>query len=653
MPPPAASLDAANRASHVSGVCGILRFDGKAVGKQDLERQMSVMAHRGPDRRAAWRDGVVGLAHLQMCVTREDRFDAQPLSNADLTLVADARLDNRDELAAALAIDPAALRDMPDSQVILRAYQAWGDACVDHLVGDFAFAVWDARAEKLVLARDHMGQRHIAFHHGEGFFAFASEIKGLWALPDVPRSIVEDRFGRAATMNTSQTIAASPYEGIAALAGGTVMTITAAGATSTRCYWTPHADPAHVGQDEAHYREAYRRVLGEAVACRLRRAAYPAGLFYGGGFDTTAIAALAGPIVNAQDRKFICVCSVMPEGYDGPIHHARPWAEICARHMPHVAMRYVTREGRDIFSAMEASFQAADNATSMGGYVTDEILQTLRREGARVVMDGFGGDYTLNIRGFPWLYDLLIKGQLGTFVAEFRAYQQHTGASAWRVFRGEVLEYLIPEAVRRARMRRRHGLARSGPTVPLQPRFAAGTRNALRMATPRAKTESAMRARMRATLMRLQRGRTLAGSLQAAAHGLEFTQPFHDKRVVELALAIPARFWTRGGRERYLARQALKDLYPPEFQTRGRGNDDLVPDFLAMVKSVEPQILAHIARMETGGRMAHIFDFPRMRQMLTRRSAADHRSGSEYDTHQAVQTFMQARFIEWFGGSNQ
>ncbi len=635
----------------MSGVCGILRFDGAAVSERDLQRQIGAMAHLAPDGRATWRGGGVGLAHLRMRVTREDRVDAQPLSNHDLSLVADARLDNREDLATALGIDPALLHDMPDSQLILLAYQAWGEACVDHLVGDFAFAVWDAPAAKLVLARDHMGQRHIAFHHGDGFFAFASEIKGLWALPDVPRAIVEDRFGRAATMNTDQSVAASPYEGIAALAGGTVMTITAAGVASTRCYWTPHADPAHIGQDEAYYRQAYRRVLGEAVACRLRRAEYPAGLFYGGGFDTTAIAALAGPA--ARDRKFICVCSVMPEGYDGPIRHARSWAEICARHMPHVAMRYVTGEGRNIFTAMEASFWAADNATSMGGYVTDEILQTMRHEGARVAMDGFGGDYTLNIRGFPWLYDLLRKGRLRAFISEFRACRRNTGGSVWRVFRDEVLDPLIPDAVRRARQRRRLGLARSGPTVPLQPAFATGTRNARRMATPRARTENAMRARMQATLMRLQRGRTLAGSLQAAAHGLEFTQPFHDKRVIELALAIPARFWTRGGRERYLARQALKDLYPVEFQTRGKGNHDLVPDFLAMVKSVEPEILAHIDRMEAAGKLDHIFDFPRMRRMLSRRSVADHRSGSEYDTHQAVQTFMQARFIEWFRGGNQ
>ncbi len=196
------------------------------------------MAHRSPDRRGIWRDGAVGLGHMQMRVTREDALDGQPLKDRDLTLVADARLDNREDLAGALAIDLSALPTMPDSQLILRAYRTWGENCAERLIGDFAFAIWDSQAGKLFLARDHMGQRHVAFHHGKGFFAFATEIKGLWALPDVPRAIVEDRFGRAASLNTSQLFAASPYQEIAAMAGGTVMTITAAGCHSA-CNFDP------------------------------------------------------------------------------------------------------------------------------------------------------------------------------------------------------------------------------------------------------------------------------------------------------------------------------------------------------------------------------------------------------------------------------
>jgi asparagine synthase (glutamine-hydrolysing) len=183
----------------LSGIHGIVRFDGGAVSQRDLERQSNALAHRGPDRRNFWHDGAVGMGHLLMRITAEDSFDAQPVHDRDagLTLVADARLDNREELAGALAIDAAQLRELPDSALLLKAYRRWGTDCVEHLIGDFVFAVWDAPERKLVLGRDHMGQRHVFFHRGQDFFAFASEPKGLWALPDVPQETVRHRHGTA------------------------------------------------------------------------------------------------------------------------------------------------------------------------------------------------------------------------------------------------------------------------------------------------------------------------------------------------------------------------------------------------------------------------------------------------------------------------
>ena len=99
-------------------------------------------------------------------------------------------------------------------------------------------------------------------------------------------------------------------------------------------------------------------------------------------------------------------------------------------------------------------------------------------------------------------------------------------------------------------------------------------------------------------LRRLQNLPAIGGSIPAAWHGLELTQPFHDKRVVEFGLAIPEDLHLKDGKERWLARTALADLYPPEFQTRMPGNDGPGPDFLMMAKRVEPLVLAEIDRME-------------------------------------------------------
>jgi asparagine synthase (glutamine-hydrolysing) len=138
----------------MSGICGLFRFDGGEVSSRDLERMTRALATRGPDGSKFVADGPVGLSHCLMRVNREDLFEVQPLYDreAAVTLVADLRLDNREELAAAFGIGTPELSEVPDSALVLRAYKTWGENCAEHLLGDFAFAIWDGDAKKLCSA---------------------------------------------------------------------------------------------------------------------------------------------------------------------------------------------------------------------------------------------------------------------------------------------------------------------------------------------------------------------------------------------------------------------------------------------------------------------------------------------------------------------
>ena len=635
----------------MSGICGIFRFDGKTVSKRDLDRQTVRLAHLGPDRvRAQWEDPI-GLGHLMMRVTREDTFDLQPLRGDGISLVADVRLDNREDLAASMSISVEALSDMPDSALILLAYKKWGADCAEHLVGDFVFAAWDARKKSLVLCRDHMGQRHVFYHKGKDFFAFATEVKGLWAIPQVPRTLIEESLAKRFLFDEPNDAGETIYEGIRAVPGGTVLTIGADGAITSCRYWEPHADPVHENRDEAYYIETYRKVLAEAVACRLRRATAPAGLFMGGGFDSSAICALAGPIVKQQGRKFIAVSSVMPEDYRGTMRDARRWVEMCRRDMPHLEVRYVTREGLDILTGMERSFLATDTWHSPNRYINDAMYAEIAAAGARIAMDGFGGDYTLNPRGQNVLARMLRTGHLRRFASEFGAVRRHLRRSVTQTFVRNVLFHFVPTSWLRIWVHYRNGLRLLGPTMPLSRQIIqGGDRKARSQITYR--SSQSLRIGMERSLRWQQNSEALAGSIPAAAHGLEFTQPFHDKRVVELGLAIPEELYLKNGKTRYLARQALKDLYPQEYQDRPPGNDDSSPDNLVMVKRIEPRMLAEIDRMAEKPYLSRYFDFPRMRKMLTRRKIDQHASGHEFDINQAMVAFLAARYIEWFRGEN-
>ena len=549
----------------MSGICGILHLNGEPVPRRDLDRQLTRLAHLGRDRSRAWCGGPIGLGHLMTHINSEELFDTQPLHDAEMTLVADLRLDNREELAASLAIDEADLALMPDSALLFAACKKWGPDCVDRLVGDFAFALWNGRDQALTLARDHMGQRHVFYHQGDGFLAFATEIKGLWALPQVPRTLLEDKVVRSVQPNALLAAGATIFEGIQVVPGGTVLTVRADGTSISRRYWEPHADPAHEGRDEAYYIETYRKVLGESVACRLRRTIAPAGLLMGGGFDSAAICALAGPVVNAQGRKLVAVSSVMPEDYRGSIRHARRWVEICRRHMPHLDVRYVTRDGLDIFTVMEQSFLAADNRHSPNRYVSQALIAEIAAAGARTVMDGFGGDYTLHPKGKYALAELLRTGQFRRFIAEFGATRRHLRQSVKQTLVRDVILRLAPVSWTRALNYYRKGLPLFGPTVPvLREALQGKSKDTLPLRRQRA--YDSRRIGLEHTLRWQQDTGARSASIACAALGLERTQPYHDKRVVEFGLAVPEALYFKNGRARYLARAALKDLYPPEFQ---------------------------------------------------------------------------------------
>ena len=644
----------------MSGIFGLLRFNGAAVSERELERTAAAMAYRGPDGSDFLAAGPAGLGHSLMRVTREDAFEAQPLVDRErgLILVADCRLDNREQLAAALGLGVSGIREMPDSALILAAYKTWGEACPEHLLGDFAFAVWDGPANKLVLARDHMGQRGLLYYRDAHILIFASDRQALLKHPAVPQAPLSDAdIGRMLIHDLTVRDPDAGADGIHGLQAGSVLAVATDGTVSKRRYWEPRADPAHEGKDEAYYIAAYRRVLGEAVACRLARLTAPPGLIFSGGYDSAGIAALAGA-TPLPGGKLMAATSVMPAEYRGTIRHARHWVDLCKRDMAWLDVRYVTREGLNVLTGLEQHF--IERGVPAGNYrfVQDALLSTLKKAGARLIMDGHGGDYTLNPRGQAALAMHLKKRQWRRFFTELPAHYRLGGRSWWLLFKSEIAGILAPTPVLMLWRRAKLGFKPVWRDQPINEAFARELMEkgeidpaGLRLAA-RARTQ--MREQMRKTLERVASSAGPGIGMEAALHGLDLTRPFHDKRVVELALAIPEELYVKNGRNRYLACMALKDLYPPEFQTRWRMNDDEIPDFQRMAKSIEPQVLADIARMEKSETLSRYIDFAKIRRLLAARPTADdHNSGWEQETLLGLGGYLTARYIEWIRRDNR
>src|SRR5436190_9392570 len=171
----------------MSGILAVLRTDGEPVDPALVRRMTESLTLRGPDALATWCDGRIGLGHTLLKTTFESETERQPCSLDGKTwIVADGRVDARDELAHALSSDSVEVsKSSPDVELILRAYTRWGTHCVERLLGDFAFAVWDGPKRRLFCARDHMGVKPFYYACVGGSLIVASTLEAIRRHPQV------------------------------------------------------------------------------------------------------------------------------------------------------------------------------------------------------------------------------------------------------------------------------------------------------------------------------------------------------------------------------------------------------------------------------------------------------------------------------------
>ena len=635
----------------MSAICGILRLDGADVMPRSVERMVQAMKRRGSDAIETIDLGRLAVGHCLLRVNREDLHEAQPIVERDAVLVADLRLDNREALAATLGIADALLATMPDSEMLLAAWRRWGDDCARHLLGDFAFAIWDRAKGTLLLGRDHMGQRTLIYHQGEGFFAFASDLAGLFAADGVPRVPDEDELARRLLMSTERVEGAAPYVGIRVLPGGSALRLDPGGSATIVRYWEPHAGEAHVGRDDAYYVATCRATLEEAVACRIRRLIDPPALLFSGGFDSGIIAALAGPVLAARGQKLFCLSSVLGEG--DPRRSARAAVE-AFRGRPGLDIRYYVRGEETAWDDLETSF-AATFLAQPPSIVRRQLGAMAKAAGARLALDGHGGDYTVNPYDAAMLGAILRRGEVVRFAREFRARMRFTGWSPLRVFGRDVLSALIPEAVRRPWRMAVNGFVPAWRRRGVQPIFA---RKAFaRGAVTRERLRDGFHPGPRWQARWLEMCRRASMGLVGSDYGpmtdaLDLSRPFHDPRVVELGCALPARLTFRDGRERWLARQAFSDVLPQRLLDRMPGNDREQPDLLTMNAEASPAMLAALEAVSDDSAYAGYLDVPALVRMV-RATTSEEVLSQRIRLTFAMRALTTARFLAWLDRSNR
>lgn len=558
----------------MSGICGIVNFDGAPVEPEDLQNMAEAAAHRGPDGIRFWRQGSAGIANLALNITPESFSERQPLvgRKGDLVLTADARVDNREELIRILTSKRhLRVKDPTDADVILAAYECWEESCPAHIIGDFAFVVWDARRRRLFAAREPQGSRALYYKVESRRVLFATEVKQILAVPDVPARIFEPAVG-AFLAGEAGMQEWTYYQGIAALPPACALTVDGMGSRIWR-FWDIDPDYRIEYDNEHQYAEHFMEVFEEAVRCRLR-SAKPVGIFLSGGMDSGSVAATAGWLLQRNGAT------------EHPGIRAYSWAfeELTQCDERHISDGIVHHYG------LPATYVPADTAWPLKDYpahgpdrddpylpffrgLADRTLAEARAEGMGWMFTGGLGDLMVGSDIFDYL-DQLREGHWRGLWSDLQVHGRLWGVRRRRLVRmymwNQLEASIWPQggAARLMRHAWRRAMRRPQPYPAwIRPEFARriDLADIAYDSVPRSTIEGfGRRKRYEAAFSSVSTQDIVGWERSNSRFGLGDADPYSDRRVVSFVLAVPPRMLNRAGELKLLARRSMSGIMPEE-----------------------------------------------------------------------------------------
>lgn len=577
----------------MSAICGLYRRDGCPVGAEPVTGMLDRLLHRGPDGHSVWSKDAVGMGHSLLRVTPESFHERLPHATAGggFAITADARIDNRGELISALGLK-GPHKELTDSSLVLAAYQKWDEDCAIHLIGDFAFAIWDERRRRIFCATDSVGVKGIYYYLSDRIFAFASEIKALLALPEVPCRLSEMRVAEY-LVTLFEDRAGTFYDGILHLPGGSTLTVDRQNSV-VRQYWA--LDPKRelrLGSDE-EYAEAFRDLFTEAVRCRTR-SAFPIGAALSGGLDSSAIACVARRERPGAIHTFSLIFPGLPDE-DRRVIDERPQIQAVLNSGGFTPHFIEADRISPMYQADRMHFHLEQANCVPNLYLHWAMYDAAQSSGVRVFLDGFDGDATVS-HGFERLTELAQTLQWRTLWRETKLLTENLlpGVRPRRVLKEYCLKPLAPRWAHLGwhflKGRRREATARNiliSKELKSRTGIERRARSALRERSTWLPTRAARVAHWQSVTQALYAFTLETADKATGAFSLEARYPFFDRRLMEFCLALPAGQKLGQGWNRWVFRRAMEGILPAEIQWRPqKGN--LSPNFHRRLLDFERQ----------------------------------------------------------------
>ncbi|MGD9660813.1 MAG: asparagine synthase-related protein [Porticoccaceae bacterium] len=553
----------------MSAIAGILYFNGAPAKPGMVEILTDAMKTRGPDEQTHWIEGSVTLGHCMLRTTPESLAEHQPLLSQDgnLVLVWDGRLDNRQPLIANLRLAGVTPRSNTDAELVLQSYAIWGEQCPTYLLGDFAFAIWDKRQQRLFCARDHWGARPFCYTFNNEFFAFASDEEAFLQLPSLSIQPNEERIAYSLCPSfLSFDHSQSWLKDIWYLSAGTSKVVYPNSTTRNEAYWQLTSRGATHYSSYAECQEDFLALFTEAVRCRMRSSGTVTAMM-SGGLDSANIAVivkqLAPEEIPAGNFHTYSVTSDNPENCiesQSILTLAQHIGKNC--HFVSVPSCNGILQVNDLSKAAWSSPHPVINSILLPAM----MFMAANRDGHRIMLHGMGGDLAMHA---PILYmsmylnsgewskawqacrdaskhntylqgnsplTLLLRSLASTYIPD--NIKPHLKNIKSIIFQKAIRESLINRDFEKKLQLREKAKQRIAKMGTFKPDIQNLHMQAL--SPPHGITSGLS-------------GYTMAGS----RYGMELRDPWSDKRVIEFFFNLPLEFKVRDGWTKHLARMAL------------------------------------------------------------------------------------------------
>jgi asparagine synthase (glutamine-hydrolysing) len=389
------------------GICGVLCLDGEGTVAESVLREMTAtQRHRGPDDEGYLSEAGVGLGFRRLAILDLTPAGHQPMTNEDgkdaaVWLIFNGEIYNFQELLPLLEQAGHRFRSRSDSEVIIHAYEEWGTDCIQRFNGMFAFALWDSRARRVLLARDRLGVKPLYYWSDGRYFAFASELKALLAFPEVPRHL---NLAALQTYLTYEYVPApeSIFQGIQKLPPAHFLELRLDGSAQGRStgdwqprkYWdvsfAQSARSIQGRRSEEDYAQELETLLKDAVARRLI-SDVPLGVFLSGGIDSSSVVAMMAETSATRLKTFSI-------GFEDKTFNELGYARAVARHFDtehHEEMLHP-----DIYDLLQTVADVLDEPFADASALPTFLVSQTARKHVTVALAGDGGDELF--AGYDW-----------------------------------------------------------------------------------------------------------------------------------------------------------------------------------------------------------------------------------------------------------